>query len=143
MTKKSVRKWELLSAVKPRTPGYYWAGVLEYPDEWGRRKGIYYKLLMLRTSELPFGMQSQCGHNAEHIVWYGPLDPPDMKEGALHRLIHKQEDHFVTSHYKHCEACGWQSGVNRRSIGYLGQKEDCPACKGENGENTVSIKERP
>ena len=137
------RKWELLSNSKPTKAGYYWAGVLEYPDEYGRRKGVYYKLLWLKTSELPFGMQSQCGHNAQHIVWYGPIDPPEMKPKALQRLIAAQEDHFVETHQKHCEDCGWTSGVNKRSIGYLGQKEDCPECRCLNGNNTVVIKEKP
>ena len=136
------KKWELLSDAKPTKPGYYWVGVLEYPDEHGRRKGVYYKLLWIKASEIPFGMQSQCGFNAQHIVWFGPLDPPEMKKGELRRLILAQESHFVGTYYKHCEACGWTSGLNKRSIGYIGQREDCPECRWRNGDNTVAIKEK-
>ena len=140
MNKSRQRKWELLSEVKPTKAGYYWAGILEYPDEHGRRKGVYYKLLWIRASELPYGMQSQCGFNAEHIVWYGPVEQPEMAKGRWRQLILAQEKHFVEAYEKHCEACGWTSGVNSRSIGYVGEREDCPVCRRVNGSNTVVIK---
>jgi hypothetical protein len=136
------KKWELLADFKPTQQGYYWTGTLEYPDEYGRRKGVCYRVLWLKTSELATGMQDQCGDSPERIVWYGPIEQPEIKDGELRRVIKAQEDHFVATHYKHCEDCGWQSGLNSRSIGYLGQREDCPVCRGQNGENTVSIKEK-
>lgn len=130
-------KWELYSHTRPTVPGNYWVATLKYPEKGFGSNVTDFDTVPLQNPWLDLAQLLDI--EPDRLIWYGPLDWPEVKPNALKRLIKAQQQEFVRSHEKHCHKCGDITGVNSRSIPYRSEPVDCRKCE---GVNTVRIRRR-
>lgn len=137
MKKRNRLKWTLLAAEKPSKPGFYFVAKLYYPEHGFTQKIEDPSCVFLQNnnhSELRTPYSDDC------VVWYGPIESPKIQTGTMTRLKKEQQKAFVQNNEKYCSKCGASSGVNKRSMMYIDESEDCRKC---GAKNTVEIREKP
>lgn len=131
----SYLKWELYSDVRPTVPGNYWVATLKYPEKGYRANVTDFNTVPLQNAW--HDLAHLLDIEPDRLLWYGPLDWPEVKPHALKRLIKAQQREFVRRYEKHCCECGDITGVNSRSMSYRYEPVNCRKCE---GVNTVRIR---
>jgi hypothetical protein len=133
----SYLKWELYSHTRPTVPGDYWIATLKHPENGWSSSVTNFATVPLQAAwhDLAYLLDIA----PECLLWYGPLEWPDIKQHAMKRLVKAQQQEFVRVHEKHCCECGDITGVNSRSIPYRDQPMDCRKCE---RINTVRIRRK-
>ncbi len=123
-------KWELYSHTRPTVPGSYWIAMLKHPENGFSSSVTDFTTVPLQAAwhDLAYLLDIE----PERLLWYGPLEWPDIKPHAMKRLVKAQQQEFVRVHEKCCQKCGDITGVNSRSIPYRHQPMDCRKCEAPN-----------
>jgi hypothetical protein len=130
-------KWELYSHTRPTVPGNYWVATLKYPEKGYQASVTDFATVPLQNAW--HNLAQLLDIEPERLMWYGPLDWPDVKPNAFKRLIKAQQQEFVRTHEKHCCECGDITGVNSRSMPYIAEPVNCRKCE---SINTVRIRQK-
>lgn len=134
MQNRGKKSWTLYATKKPDKPGLYYIGLLYYAEQDAHQEvedQQSYKLTNVRNNIAEeFLVTEEC------LVWFGPVNVPEVLPRTMTRLKREQRKVFVRDNEKHCQKCGHTAGVNARSITYIDEAEDCKHC---NGKDTVVI----
>lgn len=121
----------------PSKPGFYFIGKLYYPEYGFKQEVQDIACVFLQNAR---GDELRTIYSDDCVVWYGPIEPPKVQTGTMTRLKREQQKAFVQNSEKYCGKCGAVSGVNKRSMIYIDESEDCRKC---GARDSVNIREKP
>lgn len=136
MRKRNRLRWTLVATEKPSRPGFYFVGKLYYPEPKVAQRVEDINCVFLQS---PKDAELRNIYADDCVVWYGPVEAPKVQTGTMTRLKREQQKAFVQNHEKHCKSCGTVTGVNKRSMIYIDEREDCRKC---GDKYSVEIREK-